>query len=737
MRSRPLILLLLLALLTTGCSETRYVAEGSYLLNRVRVKCDQKADGINPGEMKDLVKQRGNARWLSTMKIPLFIYSMAGKDTTKWLNRSLHAMGEAPVIYDSTQTQHSIQNLLLHMQSQGYLRATVDVQNTVKGRKLNTTYILHPGAPYHVRRLAYDIQDSAIASLLNRDDSVQRLLRPGMRLNIEQLDNERKRITRRLNDAGYYRFNKDFISYLADSVSGTTDVDLTLVLHRYRNNQVADEPHRQYFMDTIRYRSGNPDDSIIHLRPSVLRSNTFLYARQPFSAQGLQDTYSHFGRLGAVRYTNINFREHPDTTLLDCDIAVSTNKPSTISFQPEGTNTAGDLGAAVSLTYQNRNLFHGAEKLTIQLRGAFEAIRGLEGYSNSNFVEYSAETSLSFPRFIAPFLSSSFRRRTNATSEVSVKYDLQNRPEFRRRVFSVGWKYKWNDPNHHDRYQLDVVDLHFITMPWVSGKFFDDYLSDISSRNAILLYNYQDLFIMRWGLGYSYNNGRYAIKAKIETAGNLLSLASHTLKFHKNEEDQYTFLDVAYAQYVKGDIDFTRNFQLTYGSQIVFHAGFGIAYPYGNSTVLPFEKRYFSGGANSVRGWSVRQLGPGSYVSEDGNIDFINQTGDMKLDLNVEYRAHLFWKFGAALFVDAGNIWTLRNYEEQPGGQFRLSKFWQQLAVGYGLGLRLNFDYFILRFDMGMKAVNPAYDDAHEHFPIIHPRLSRDFTFHFAVGLPF
>jgi outer membrane protein assembly factor BamA len=167
------------------------------------------------------------------------------------------------------------------------------------------------------------------------------------------------------------------------------------------------------------------------------------------------------------------------------------------------------------------------------------------------------------------------------------------------------------------------------------------------------------------------------------------------------------------------------------------HSDFGIAYPYGNSTILPFEKRYFSGGANSVRGWHVRGLGPGTFKGTDGRIDFINQTGDVKLDINVELRMALFWKFYGALFADAGNIWTLREYEEQPGGQFKWGKFYKQLAAAYGLGIRLNFDYFVVRFDMGMKAVDPAYDENTEHYPIAHPRLSRDFAFHFAVGMPF
>ena len=173
-------------------------------------------------------------------------------------------------------------------------------------------------------------------------------------------------------------------------------------------------------------------------------------------------------------------------------------------------------------------------------------------------------------------------------------------------------------------------------------------------------------------------------------------------------------------------------------NKMVLHLGFGIAYPYGNSSVLPFEKRYFSGGANSMRGWSVRSLGPGKYKERDGRINFINQTGDMKLDLNAEYRTHLFWKLDGAAFVDAGNVWTLRQYEIQPGGKFSFKDFPKQLAVGYGLGVRLNMGYFILRFDLGMKAINPAYEeDEDEHYPILHPRFSRDYAFHFAVGLPF
>ena len=242
---------------------------------------------------------------------------------------------------------------------------------------------------------------------------------------------------------------------------------------------------------------------------------------------------------------------------------------------------------------------------------------------------------------------------------------------------------------------------------------------------------------MKMGFGVTYNNGVNAFRANIETAGNLLNGLAAAARFKRNTSGQYTLFNIAYAQYVKFDFDYTHIFQFDRHNTLVLHGDFGIAWPYGNSTILPFEKRYFSGGANSVRGWSVRQLGPGKFRGTDGRIDFINQTGDMKLDLNAEYRTYLFWKLNGAVFIDAGNIWTLRNYTNQPGGQFKLKEFYKQIAVAYGLGLRLNFDYFILRFDMGMKAVDPAYDSNHLHYPIFKPKFSRDFTFHFAVGMPF
>ena len=726
--------------LLMACAETKYVPEGRYLVNDVKVKVeDGRYRDLDATLIKSYVRQQNNSKWFSMVKLPLKVYSLSGRDTTRWVNRLLRNMGEAPVLFDSAKAALTCNDLQQMLFNKGYLDSRVELWTRQRGRRLSTVYKLFPGRAYYLGHVDYQIKDSVIDEEFHLSDSAYWGLRRGQRFSVDELDRERKRLTELLHDNGYYRFHKEYIRYEADTLSGDHRVNVRLVM---RGNKTADglrdTLHTRYTLNSITFASGSPTDTTIHLRPGVLRESSYLKEGGYYSGSDLQNTYNHFGRLGAVKYTNIQFYENPDTSLLDCRIQLQTNKPSTLSFQPEGTNTSGDLGAAATLTYQNRNLFRGSENLTVELRGAYEAIRGLEGYRNQDFQEYSLETKLSFPRFILPFLKYNTRRSTNATSEVSLMYDLQNRPEFHRRLWSASWRYRWAPQQKNYQYQFDVLDLSYVLMPWISETFYQQYLNNPSSRNAILRYNYQDLFITKIGFGFTFNNGHVALKTNVETSGNVLNLASQVFGAKTNDQGQDMIFNIAYAQYVKGDIDFTRSLQLAYSDQLVFHVGIGIAWPYGNSTLLPFEKRYFSGGANSLRGWSVRGVGPGRYKGTDGRIDFINQTGDMKLDLNVEYRTHLFWKLDGALFADAGNIWTLRSYPDQPDGQFSFDEFLSQLAASYGVGFRFNFGYFIVRFDLGMKAVNPAFRaDGEDHFPLWNPRLSRDFAFHFAVGLPF
>lgn len=725
----PFIVVLFIA----SCSTTKFVPADDYLLKAVKIESEQ--SDVKASTLMPYVQQRPNSKWFSLFKVPLSLYSMSGRDSTQWGTMFLRGLGEAPVIYDSVKAAASCDNMVMYLQSEGYLHAKASYTVKRKGRKVEVKYKAIPGISYTIDSVNVVIEDDSVHNTLQSLGALDMNLKRGMRFSIQTLDDERKRITNILTKEGYYKFNKDFIKFEVDSTVTPGMVDVTMYLHKYKaSNNSPETNHRKYFINKVNFIPVN--SKRMALRPNVLQNNTTIKEGNKFSAAEVQNTYNNFSRLNAVRFTNIHFDENEEDGLLDCGIKVSTRKPNTISFQPEGTNTEGDFGAAATLTYSNNNIFRGSELFSVQFRGAYEAIKGLDGYQNQNYIEYNVETRLAFPRIIAPFLSQNVRYDNSAKSELMFSYNMQNRPEFHRRVLTSAWRYYWKGL-HGLSYRFDLIDINFVHMPWISSTFKSNYLDDTNYRNAILKYNYENLFIVKSGVNISYSYKNQAFRTNIEVGGNVLNAISHLTKAKKNSDGQYTLFKIAYAQYVKGDFDYTRLLQLDVKNQLALHFGFGIAFPYGNSNILPFEKRYFSGGANSVRGWNVRELGPGKFRGSDGKIDFINQTGDMKLDMNVELRTALFWKFNGAFFIDAGNIWTLKNYKDQPGGQFKFDTFLKQLAVAYGLGLRVNFDYFIVRLDCGMKAINPAYTTSNGHYPIINPKLRRDLSVHFAVGMPF
>lgn len=755
-------------LMLASCSATKFVPDGSYLLDEVKVITDNKE--VKPSNLRMYVRQNPNAKWFSLIKTQLYVYDLSGRDSTKWINKFLRKIGDAPVIYNESEAKRSQEEITKAVQNMGYMGASVKRVTKTKKKKLKLHYEVTTGKPYIVRTLNYDIKDSKIAEYMQKD-SASTLLKEGMLFDVNVLDDERQRITDNLLRKGYYKFNKDYISYTADTVRNTYLVDLTLHLHPFKlRTEDTPREHNQYRINKINFitdydvlqssalSSIEINDSIhykdypiyykdkLYLRPKVLTDNLRFSVGDLYNERDVQRTYTYFGRLPALKYTNIRFFETTvgDTTMLNCYVMLTKSKHKSISFELEGTNSAGDLGAAASVSFQHRNLFHGSEMFMMKFRGAYEAITGLQGdYRNNNYTEYGVETSINFPSFLFPFLSSDFKRNIRATTEFGLQYSYQLRPEFSRTVASASWSYKWTQ-RQRAQHRIDMIDIGYLYLPWISDKFREDYIN--KGQNHIFEYNYKNRLIVRMGYSYNFNSAgnalinntitsnSYSIRANIESAGNILYALSKATSLHKNNDGEYAILGIPYAQYIKGDFDFAKNIRIDHRNSLAFHAGIGIAVPYGNAKTIPFEKQYFSGGANSVRGWSVRDLGPGSFPG-DGN--FLNQSGDIKLDASIEYRSKLFWKFQGAAFIDAGNIWTIRDYANQPGGVFKFNKFYKQIAVAYGLGLRLDLDFFVLRFDGGMKAINPAYESGKQRWPIIHPDFSRDFAFHFAVGYPF
>lgn len=775
------IALLLTAL--SACRSTRHVPEGKMLLDDISILVDDSA-GLDRTELINYVRQQPNHKVLGFAKLQLGVYNMSGRDTTRWYNRWLRRLGQPPVIYDSELTEASTRQLRQALVNKGFMDAQVEADATVSddSTRIRVDYRLYPGKAHVIRNMAYEFSDTAIERIVMAD-SANFTLNRGENLDRTALDAERTRLTALMRDAGYYGFSKEYITFTADTAEQSLDVDLTMVVrpprplrHQAGAPSEADSiaTHRRYVINRIIFVAGSTrglrrediagaegdtvnykgltviyPDRDHYLLPSALEEKCFLHRDMTYSTEAVNRTYESLAQLGIIKSINIDMVPTgfvDGTERLDAYIFLTRNKKQGVTFELEGTNSEGDFGFGVGVAYQHRDLARRSNLLTTKFRVNYESLSGnLSNLINDRYTEYAAEVGLTFPKYMMPFLSRSFRQRSKASTELALSFNYQERPEYTRVIAGAAWKYKWNTPDNRVRRTWDLVDVNYVYLPESTI----DFINQIAPDNPLLRYSYEDHFIMRTGYTINITNkqiatslpGRYrlqpsvyTLRASAETAGNLLYAIS-SLSNQRRDDGVYTVFGIQYSQYAKAEVDYSLTLNLTDRHAFAFHAGFGIGVPYGNSRVLPFEKRFYAGGANGVRGWGVRTLGPGSFDSRNSVTDFINQCGDIRLDLSAEYRAKLFWVFEGAAFIDAGNIWTIHNYENQPGGMFHFNTFWKQIALAYGIGLRMDFSYFLLRFDLGVKAHNPAMNQ--ERWPIIHPRWKRDTSFHFSVGYPF
>lgn len=759
-----------------SCSATKYVPEGEYLLDKVKIESD--IPGYKTIELKPFVRQTPNYKMFGLNKTMFQIYNLSGNNN-KWYNRFLKKIGEEPVIFDSLLVGKSEEELTKLLVNKGYMN--VDVQSNVDlhNKKADVTYTIRGNTPYRINSYKKEITDSLIEKSLfggkkegpfprlkeEKSDLRVPIVKEGMLFDRNQLDAERDRITSVLRNRGYYAFGKESISYDADTTSQANAVDLTLKI-RPKTQLLADKtyqeiPHQPYYYDNVYiYLDYDPlkygnvqnypkNDSIVteqytlfyagdkpSLRTKVLDNNSFIIPQAIYSQLNEEITYSAYSNLQALSNIHLQFneKERNDSLFLDCHILTIPAKSQSISFSVEGTNTTGDLGVASTINYTHRNLFRGAELFNLKVRGAYEAI---SNFSDPYF-ELGGEASILVPKFIFPFVKNSFLRDMKTSTEFSLSYNYQTRPEYDRTLLSGGISYIWQGRNRSSaRHRFDLIDIDYVYLPRTDSTFINNLPSSAQ------LFGYTNQFIV--GMSYTYNNstfdptqkqrGAYSFRFSVESAGNALYGISNLFNRKKDDKGSYQLFNTYFAQFVKGDFDYSRTIVLDNQNSLAWRVGGGIGFPYGNSEMLPFEKRYYSGGANSVRAWSVRELGPGNYIP-DGTTTFFNQSGDIKLDLNIEYRTRFFWKLEAAAFIDAGNIWTIKDYEGQEGGRFKFNSFYKQIALGYGLGLRLDFDFFLVRFDCGWKAYDPSKEGSNSW-------VIRDFNFndnwawHIAVGYPF
>ena len=767
------VIIIVLVVMTTACSSTKHVPQGKLLLDKVKINVTDPHKDVEASQLANYLRQNANHRVLGGLKLQLALYNIAGRDSANWFNRWIKRVGTPPVIYDSALTVASADQLHMALSNRGFMNnvVTYQVEADSAKRKARINYDITLGEPYFIRSIDYDIPDEDLRDIILAD-TARFTVHEGDLLNYNRLDEWRQNITENLRNHGYYAFNKEYITFMADTAAGSKAVDLTLNSRDpYRNDHmpyytehepfyvrdvvyVTDydpvEMHDAFWgADTVTLHSGikiieGPDR---YLRHDVLDECNHIEPGQLYNAEAITRTYRALGRLNILKQINIDVRplgEVDGVLMVDAYVLLSPDKSQTVSVSLEGTNSEGDLGFGVGLDYEHRNIFKGAEVLSAKAKVSYESISGnLSGLINNNYSEYSTELGLTFPKFMFPFLKRSFKRKIQASTAFTVNFDYQARPEYTRIIAGGSWRYQWTERSRRMAHTLTLVDVSVISVPKYNEEFFKRI------TNPLLFYSYQDHLIMRMGYNFYRTNkaemnvlqmGRFqrnvfTIRANAETAGNLLYGLSHLTGQKADADGSYKAMGIRYSQYFKADADYSFTHYFDHRQSVAFHVGAGVAVPYGNSDVLPFEKRFYSGGANSVRGWGVRTLGPGSYDSNNNLSKFIYQCGDIRFDVNLEYRAKLFWVVELGLFMDAGNIWTIKNYEDQPGGVFKFNKFYEPIAAAYGAGIRLDFKYFLVRVDMGMKAHNPA--SGQEHWPLLHPRFKRDSEFHFSVGYPF
>ena len=758
-----------------SCNPTKYVPQDESLLEENKIIINN--EGIKKSNLVPYIKQKPNKRIFGT-RFHLGLYNLSNINKQKWPHQWLRDIGEEPVIFDPYSSLKSVDEIKSYISSKGYFDSQVRDTIETANRKTEVLYKVDLLPPYLIRNLYYEFADTTIGNLFNFD-SVNCLIERGKPYDVDVLQAERSRFERFVRDMGFYSFSGDHIYYNVDSTIGNRQVNIYYGIRKYLTLDDFDIPdlipHPSYRVRNIYiYPDFVPRDALeggeVYLRSqdtTEYRGYFFISRKEKpeikydliiqalylkpgagFNVTNTERSQNHLLSLKTYRLVNVLYNEvqNPDDSqsselMLDCNIQLTLLSQQSFKIEIEGTNSAGYLGGALNLIYQHKNIFHGAELLNLKLKGAYEAIPSRNARIRSA-QEYGVETSLRFPEFLLPFLKTeSFVKKYNPTTTLLVAYNYQNLPAFTRTMANATFGYNWKASNYQEHI-INPLQLNIIKLPpgSIDSIFAAMIESSVFQTNA-----YKDILILGGNYSFIFNNQSikksrdyWFLRLNTETAGNLPSLVSKLSGMEKTD-GSYNIFGQPFAQYVRADIDIRYNVIFNDVSSIVYRGFAGVGVPYGNSKAIPFEKQYFGGGANGIRAWQVRSLGPGSYALPPvDSIGFPNQTADIKIEANAEYRFKLFWILEGALFVDAGNIWSFNYDVSRPGSQFKFGNFYRDIAIGTGTGLRFDFKFVIGRVDLGMKLRDPSIQSGSKW--IITQRLynfTNDFALVVAIGYPF
>ena len=703
-----------------SCSTTRVLGPGEYRLTKVDVKAENDKK-FKTAQVESYIKQKPGS--ISPM---LFVYNWSGKEVNNAFDRLLRKIGTPPVVYNPDLVNSSIENLERRLEYLGYYCSTVKADVSVKGKKVKVKYLLNLGKRYPIQDIEYILPERGDFAEDFIKDTASVTVRPGDFLSEDALEKETVRSAAHFRKVGYYGFNKNYYFFEADTLSTPGVAHLKMKVNEYTRNETpkSAKPLKRFTFGSV---------DIIHpkrlkIREQFLRNLNTIKPGHPYSEDAVNNAYS---RLSSLRmFNSVNLEMEPsDSNVVDCRINLSPSRLQGFKLKLEASsNSSGLLGVSPELSYYHKNLFHGGELLNLSLMGNFQfkftdAVRA---------TEFGASAGITFPRFIG--LPYSFFSGALPNTEIKASFNSQNRPEYSRTIISTSFGYSGSYKNIYYQFyplRLSVVKLNDVTEDFAMSLIFNpfilnSYISHFDLGAAANIY-YTTNNDLNPKTSYQY------IRFQVNSVGNILSLFKGLMP--ENEWGERELWGTPFSQYVRAELSLGRTFCFGKDDLHSFAMRFmvGAGFAYGNSEAMPFEQHFYAGGANSMRGWQARSVGPG--FSEKIDLFVIpNQTGDMKMEADIEYRFPLFWKLRGAVFAEAGNVWDISGSSDSV---LYSSKFYESLAADWGVGLRLDLNVILIRVDLGIQAYVPSMPEGQRWRKPKDWFGSDNYAIHFGVGYPF
>lgn len=758
------------ALMLASCSTTKNLREGDQLfIGLTKIEYDNADEADTQTDHYATTKEEveaslatapngalfGSSYYRTPFPYGLWIWNAFSGSKNKIAQWITKTFGKAPVLMRQVnpELRASVAQSVLH--NHGYLNGKVSyrVVPQKNPKKAKIGYTVDFGQLYTIDSLEY-VGFPAEADSMIRHTAGEALVSKGSPLDASAMDAERNRLSKMFRNNGYYFYQPGFASYLADTIAVPGKAQLRLqmadnlpgaVLRKWHigkinidirkqfMEQLTDSFSHRYF--TVRFNGKRPP-----IRPRIILADLKLRPRQLFSYDKYTESLNKINGSGLFSSVEFNFTPR-DTTgrsdTLDINLSCTFGKPYDFYIETNYKNKInGRHGPELVVGFVKRNAFRGGEKLDINLHGSYEWEQGgnVNGTSdNMNSYEYGADASIEFPRLIVPFLK---RRRffTTPSTYAKVSMNVLNRPDyFKMHTFAAEWTYTWQRSNKW-RHEFSPLTLQYQKLNRTTAKF-----DSILYENPYLQTSMQNVFIpkMHYTLTYSsaaHSRNPLVWETTVTEAGNILTLGYMAAGKKWGETEKELFKN-PYAQFLKLETDISKTWAVGEKSSLVAHANAGIIYSYGNSRTAPYSEQFYVGGANSIRAFAVRSIGPGSYTTDVSRLSYLDQTGDIKLQLNLEYRFNIFGGLYGATFIDAGNVWALRDDGYRHGSQFKLKNALKEMALGTGVGIRYDLEFLVLRLDWGV-GLHVPYETGKGGFYNI-PKFKNGQAIHLAVGYPF